>query len=79
MAGRNVEAWVAGIAAGRDGEPSQANPYERGSEEASHWADGWRDGERQRVAKTRAAKARANPTSDASGQGRWSWALASGF
>ena len=34
--------------AGRSGGLASANPHPRGTELAGHWADGWRDGDRQR-------------------------------
>lgn len=42
------EAWRAGRAAGRRGDPLGGGPHPAGSEPALDWADGWREGERER-------------------------------
>ncbi len=44
MAGTLLTAWVEGMAAGRAGEPTAANPHPRGTELAGHWEDGRRNG-----------------------------------
>lgn len=41
-------AWLAGLVAGRDGQPVDDNPHPDGTDLSLDWAGGWLEGERIR-------------------------------
>ena len=62
MAGQLIRTWIEGMDAGRNGGLASTNPHPRGTELAGHWADGWRDGDRQR--QERAEVGRGSPQAE---------------